>query len=91
VRDEKPHAKSLAYELRHSHGSLVDSAGGHLGTVLHVLETPSGHVELVVKTSTDHGHVPEEKIRHFDAHEGRIAIAPLAIGDRRCSARPCTI
>jgi|GEM_PF-6605132 len=72
--DEHPHTKSTSYELRHSHGWVVDTAGGHLGTVLHVLETPTGHVELVVKTKTDLVHVPEEKIRHFDAHEGRIAI-----------------
>jgi ribosomal 30S subunit maturation factor RimM len=74
MRDTKPHAKSTVDELRHSHGWVVDTADGHLGTVLHVLETPSGHVELVVKTRADLVHVPEEKIRHVDAHEGRIAV-----------------
>jgi ribosomal 30S subunit maturation factor RimM len=73
--DAKPRAKTIGDELRRSHGWVVDTANGHLGTVLHVLETPSGHVELVIKTKNDLVHIPEDKIRHFDAHEGRIAVA----------------
>jgi hypothetical protein len=66
----------VSYEddLRHCHGFTVDTDAGHLGSVLHVREPRPGVLELHVATPGGVVRVPREAIRHFDAHEKRIAV-----------------
>lgn len=61
-------------ELRHCHGYTVDTSAGHLGSVLHVREPVPGHLELHVATPEGIVRIPFRAIRHFDAHEKRIAV-----------------
>ncbi len=61
-------------DLRHCHGFTVDTDAGHLGSVLHVREPVPGFLVLHVATPTGVVLVPHEAIRHFDAHEKRIAV-----------------
>ena len=64
-------------ELRGCHGYTVDTDRGHLGSVLHVRKARSGELELHVATPDGVVRVPRSRIRHFDAHEKRIAVEPL--------------
>ena len=65
---------SAERSLAHCHGFVVDTDNGHLGSVLHVRETLDGEIELIVGTAAGLIRVKEDAIRHFDPHEGRIAV-----------------
>ncbi|HEY6962995.1 MAG TPA: DUF1918 domain-containing protein [Gaiellaceae bacterium] len=60
-------------ELRACHGYTVDSAEGHVGSVLHVRKAKGG-LELHVATPQGVVRVPQASIRHFDPHTKRIAV-----------------
>jgi len=64
----------LGHELLHCHGFTVDTADGHLGSVLHVRIARPGEAELHVATPEGIVRIPQHAIRHFDAHEKRIAV-----------------
>lgn len=66
-------------ELRRCHGFTVDTEAGHLGSVLHVREPRPGDLELHVATPDGVVILPIHAVRHFDAHEQRIAVVlPVA-------------
>ena len=60
--------------LRNCHGFTVDSADGHLGSVVHVRKARDGRLELHVAASEGIVRIPVDRIRHFDPNEKRIAV-----------------
>ncbi len=72
-------AMTMIDDLRRCHGFTVDTDTGHLGSVLHVYEPRPGQLELHVSTPDGIVVIPVSAVRHFDAHEQRIAVV-LPVG-----------